>query len=306
MITFQFVNNPHSIDRSYKFIYRQLDIKFHRYLYHEGDKIEFLSGEIPETGERMDNITKVDDEWIQMTEFMSKPVYDDKMHALYNYHDYMRHDRKNAGLEIKSNVKSIANPNHGIDKVEIDNNITFHIDVEFFKNRDGWEVLNTISDKVTSQEELSDDEAIDLLVLPDMDIDVPIKELMTTIINLVAEANIPDEAFKNDINCCLVYVLERFFSGDEWSEMVRMLETATQDPKVAYLTEKFGAGFGQIYLDGKEDGEANGFKNGVKKGFQDANLANAKKLLAKGVDLEIISECTSISITKLKSFKREL
>ena len=36
------VNNPHSVDRAYKFIYRLLGIIFHWYLYMEGEEIEFI------------------------------------------------------------------------------------------------------------------------------------------------------------------------------------------------------------------------------------------------------------------------
>lgn len=36
------VNNPHSVDRAYKFIYKILGIIFHLYLYDEGENIEFV------------------------------------------------------------------------------------------------------------------------------------------------------------------------------------------------------------------------------------------------------------------------
>lgn len=35
-------NNPQSADRSYKFNYKLLEIKFHRYLYNYGEEIEFI------------------------------------------------------------------------------------------------------------------------------------------------------------------------------------------------------------------------------------------------------------------------
>ena len=49
-------NNPQSADRSYKFNYKILGIRFHRYLYHEGDSIEFVETEIAGTGQRKNQL----------------------------------------------------------------------------------------------------------------------------------------------------------------------------------------------------------------------------------------------------------
>ena len=69
-------------------------------------------------------------------------------------------------------------PKLGKRKISIKHNITFEPDMFFTQERNGWEVLSTLIYKVFNQEELSDEEAIDLLILPDMDIDMPIETLM--------------------------------------------------------------------------------------------------------------------------------
>ena len=71
-----------------------------------------------------------------------------------------------------------ANPNHGKRQIIMDDNIIFKPEIIFTKNKDGWEVLNTSIYKVITQEEFSDDEAIDLVMLPDMSIKLPKKVLM--------------------------------------------------------------------------------------------------------------------------------
>lgn len=76
------VNNPQSADRSYKFMYKLLELRFHRYIYHEGDSIEFIETEIPDTGQRKDIVVKVDGKFIQITEFMARALNDDKLHDL--------------------------------------------------------------------------------------------------------------------------------------------------------------------------------------------------------------------------------
>ena len=292
------VNNPQSADRSYKFIYKMLDIRFHRYLYHEGDFIEFIETEIADIGQRKDIVVKVDDDTIQLTEFMTKGVYDEKLHSLCDYHQYTRYDPQYKGHEVKSAVVSIANPNHGKDEIKIDENITFGIESIFISKKDGRKILNNLVNKIITNEELYDSEAIDMLMLPDMDIDIPIRPLMKFICFLIAHANIPDNDFKNKIILCEIKVLARFFKNKELKEMVEMLKTLTKNPEVERIIEKYGQGFDSIYFDGKADG--------FHEGCNDTKIEVGRNFLTKGVNVELISECTGLSIDKIKNLKREL
>ena len=86
-------------------------------------------------------------------------------------------------------------------------------------------------------EELTDFEAICLLVLPDMNIDIPIKQLLNTICFIYRNANIPDIGFKIKIYSCLIMLFKRFYKDDELQEMIDMLRTANQDPKIAEIVE---------------------------------------------------------------------
>lgn len=197
---FMAANSPQSADRSYKFNYKMLGIKFHRYLYRNGESIEFIETEIADTGQRKDMVVKVDNSIIQITEFMSTALYDEKLRDIFDYHESVRNDSQYDNFEVQTGVISIANPHHGKNKVEIDKNITFHVDTIFIKQKDGMKVLNTLVYKTIMQEELSDREEIDLLLLPDMDIDLPIKSLMKMICYLIGNANIPDVDFKRKNN----------------------------------------------------------------------------------------------------------
>ena len=296
------VNNPQSADRSYKFNYKMLGIKFHQYLYGEGETIEFIETEIPDTGQRKDMVVKVDGKIIQITEFMSKALYDDKLQDIFNYHLSVFTDDEYENHDVQTGVISIANPHHGKNKVEIDKNITFHVDTIFTKNKDGWKVLNTIVYKTITQEELSDMEAIDLLILPDMNIDIPIKSLMSMICYLIGNANIPDADFKKKIILCEIRVLARFFKDDELSGMIEMLKTQTRNPEVQRIIEKYGEGFDTIYFDGKTDGKT----EGKAEGKAEAKLDVVKKGLSDGIDEGIISRLTGFSIDQIKDIKRKL
>ena len=70
------------------------------------------------------------------------------------------------------------------------------------KQKDGWKVLNSLFYKIIIDEKLSDIDAIDLLLLPDMDIDLPIKSLMSLICFLIGNSNILDIDFKKKICLC--------------------------------------------------------------------------------------------------------
>ena len=133
-------------------------------------------------------------------------------------------------------------------------------------------------------------EAIDLLILPDMDIDIPIKSVMAMICYLIGNANIPDADFKKKIILCEIRVLARFFKDDELSEMIEMLKTQTRNSEVQRIIEKYGEGFDTIYFDGKADGK----------------LDVVKKGLTDGIDEEIISRLTGFSINQIKDIKRKL
>ncbi len=155
-------------------------------------------------------------------------------------------------------------------------------------------VLNTLVHKTIMQEELSDREAIDLLLLPDMDIDLPIKSLMKMICYLIGNANIPDVDFKRKLIFCEIKVLARFFKEDELSEMIEMLQTQTKNSEVERIIQKYGEGFDSIYFDGKADG------------IIDTKLDVARNLLKDGFDEEVISRNTGLSIDQIKDLKRKL
>ena len=283
-------NNPHSVDRSYKFIYKTLGIKFHRYLFDEGEYIEFIKTEIPGTGLRKDIVVKVDRNLIRIIEFMSKALYDTKLIVIFDYFVDTYRNPLYEDYTVKTTIVSTANPNHGKNRVTINDILDFYPEIIFIKKKDGQKVLSTLTHKVLNNEELSDDDAIDLLLLPDMDIDLPIKTLMKRICYLIGHANIPDVDFKRDIIVCETYVLARFFRDDELLELIELLKTGTINPKYEHLIQEFGAGFEVIYTDARLD----------------TLYEVAENLLKNGFDEEVVSLNTGLSLVEIKNIKRRL
>jgi hypothetical protein len=295
-------NNPQSVDRAYKFMYKLLGILFHQYFYHEGENIEFVETEIAKTGQRKDMAAKIDEKVIQITEFMSKALNDDKLRDLYDYHISTSIDPQYSDFSIQTDVISIANPNHGKNQVKIDKNITFSVEPIFTKNRNGWKVLSNVFDKIIKQEELSVEEAIDLLILPDMNIKMHIKSLMSIICVFIRFAKLPSKDFKRKIILCEIQILYRFFQDDELSEMIEMLRLEKDNPEIQRVIEKYGPGFDVIYFDGKADGITEGLDEGMNKG----KLFVARNLLINGADEEYVSKNTGLPIKDIKELKKKI
>ncbi len=274
-------------------MYNVLGIDFHRYIYHEGDTIQFMDTEIPQTGQRRDVIVKVDGKTVRITEFMATPMKKGKMKIISDYHYLTRLDPSNKGFDVKTEVFSIAKVGSGVNIVKIDDSLIFQVKTHYTKSKNAWKVLNTIIHKTMMHEELTIEESIDLLVLSDMemgkDFKMPIKQLMIKIIELIGRSNIPDD-LKSKIALCEIKVLERFFIGDELSEMIGMLKTEVKNPKILHILDEWGPGFDEIYLDGVTDGK----------------IETARNLLADGFDEEFVSHYIGLSIDQIREIKREL
>lgn len=164
--------------------------------------------------------------------------------------------------------------------------------VFYTKNIDGAKVLSRLKDKVKKQDELTDDNQVELLFLPDSNIDMPIKSLMQETAFIIHRSKIPHEDYK-DLVACFIQTFKRFFEGDELSEMISPLEKETHDEKIANIIETYGWGFDEVY------------KDGIYKGRIEGKIEIASALLNRGMDVETVSEIVGISITEIKKFKKK-
>ena len=160
-------NNHQPTDKSYKFMFKRLGIRLHRYFFEYGDELDFMDTEIPESGKRRDITYKIDGKSIHNVEFQSTPMYDKKLFDMYIYHHSLDCDKNNENCLIKTDVIYTGNPNQGKDRVHIKYNINFQPNIISTKEKDGKKVLSTLIYRLITQEVLSEKEAIDLLILPD-------------------------------------------------------------------------------------------------------------------------------------------
>lgn len=289
--------NVHSKqDLTYKFIIKILNIRFHRYLGYEGEKLTFNNSElIPLASDNkyMDISYSVDDEINVNIEHQSSPVYESKMNDIYKYHIYLETESKKP---VISCIVSTYNPNWGCKECNIDYNIVIQPDFFFIKNKNAKEILNNIKSKVKNNIPLTDDEAIDLILVPDMNHDLNINELFETTTGLLKKVIISDYQFYSDLIDCHKKMLKRFFNNDEYKEFEKMLNIKAED----YGFEPNVTGFEEAvelsYIDGKEEG----MEKGRKEGRKENNYEIACKLLEMGLDEDLIFKVTGLTIDKIK------
>ena len=76
--------------------------------------------------------------------------------------------------------------------------------------------------------------------------------------------------------------------------MIEMLQTQTKNSEVERIIKKYGQGFDTIYFDGKADG------------IIETKIDVVKNSLVNGIDEEIISKLTGLSLDQIKNIKRKL
>ena len=86
--------------------------------------------------------------------------------------------------------------------MELDGDVTFHPDFFYTKKFNSREIIKGIRDKIINNIPLTDDEAIDILLIPDMNHNHDMMELLQITSELLCNATIPDKEFHLDLITC--------------------------------------------------------------------------------------------------------
>ncbi len=161
--------------------------------------------------------------------------------------------------------------------------------MQFYKVKASSETLNVVRNKNENNIPLTDNEAIDLLIVPDMTHNLDIRELLEMTSKLLRDAKIPDREFHCDLIDCQKKVMQRFLKKDERKEMENMLNLKAIDYGLEPNVTGFEEAVNLSYLDGKREGISEGIedtaKNLIELGSSDEFIAKATKL-----DLKIIQQ----------------
>ena len=283
-----------SEDETYKYFLKKLKVRFHRRTCGDGEYIELLNVEqIPASNEHkyMDGHYSVDGKYRQNMEFQSTPVYAQKMIAIFMY---MVFALAELFTEFHTCIVATYPPTQGITELKI-GDVLFSPKFYFTKKQKASEIIKTVSDKNNSKTPLTDNEAIDLLIAPDMTHNYDIKELLQTTTTLLLEAVIPDKEFHRDLLECQRKVLKRFLKSDDRKEIENMmnLKSITKELGIEPNVTGFEESMNLAYLDGKRDGEEKGI------------IQTAKNLIKRGFDDEIILEVTELDSKTLQKLKKD-
>ena len=281
-------------DETYKYIIKTLNVRFFQRLGYDADEIVFLNVEqIPIGPDQkfMDICAMINGEYKGNIELQSTPVYDPKMLDFYKYRIYSQAEEF---MSFKTTVFATYPPTQGIVQQEMDDNLNFHPKFFYTKNLKATEIINTVKCKNYNKEELTDDEAIDLILTPDTDYNCDIKELMITTSNLLVNAVIPDEEFHRDLIKCQLKMLQRFFKKDKRKEMEKMINFKAEkygiEPNVTGIEEEINL----AYLDGEREG------------FDEGKIDTAKNLIDSGCDDDFIVKITGLDFEDIRKLKEEL
>ena len=318
-------------DETYKYIFKKLHVRFHRRLGYDGNEIVFINIELipPHMAHKyMDIGYVVDGKQKYNIEFQSTAVYNPKMEDMYKYRVYSQADEFQP---FKTCVFATYPPTQGIENKDFDGDVDFHPDFFYTKNLKASEIINVVANK--NNIPLSDDEAIDLLIAPDMAHNYEIKELLKTTSELLLNAKIPDKELHCDLIDCQRKVMQRFLKKDERKEMEKMLNLKAKDYGFEPNVTGFEEAVNLSYLDGKREGYDNGKKegydngkkegydngkkegydngkkegydNGIKDGYDNAKLETAERLIELGIDDDIIIKVTELDLKTIQHLKNE-
>jgi predicted transposase/invertase (TIGR01784 family) len=173
--------------------------------------------------------------------------------------------------------------------------------VQFYKVKASSETLNVVRNKNENNIPLTDNEAIDLLIVPDMTHDYNIRELLEMTSELIRNAKILDREFHCDLIDCQKKVMQRFIKKEERKEMENMLNLKAEDYGLEPNVTGFEEAVNLSYLDGKREGISEGKKDGKKEGIEDT----AKNLIELGFEDEIISKATKLDLKTIKKLRNE-
>lgn len=210
------------------------------------------------------------------------------MRDMYKYRIYSESEDEKP---FKTCIFATYNPKHGIKDIEMDGNVNFHPDFYYLKNQSVREVLNVIKPKVINNVPLCDDEAIDLILIPDMVHNCDINQLLCCTSELLVNAIIEDEQFHFDLIDCQKKMLQRFLKVAERKEVEKMLNLKAEDFGLEPNVTGFEESINLAYLDGKREG------------LDEAKLDDARNLIELGVDEDIVSKATGLDLETVRNLK---
>ena len=111
-------------------------------------------------------------------------------------------------------------------------------------------------------------------------------------------------AFKNEKNLEKKSILEYIIDKKSTSEFTTKLDTLVEQTKLNEIFKGDYMAWGLAEFDaeqrGKKEGYSAGVSDGIQKGAYEKAIETAKNMFSKNISIEIIAECTGLSIEEIK------
>lgn len=231
------------------------------------------------------------DDIILIMEFQSSIVdINDKNRflAYYSVVNFKKKTKKAVKLIVISTVEKRKKIFHKINET-----INFKFDLYSMMDEDGDTIINNIETKIKNEQEISDEELIDLSLVPVMGSSNIQEQQIEKSVSLILSINLEKNKVKNIVKS-IAYLLADKFLEDE--------------KKKTIICDALGGKMNAVYDYGqrqKEEGIKEGIKEGKKEGIKESFKKMAAYMIKKGENNEEIQKETGLTLKEIEKIRNE-
>ena len=215
---------------------------------------------------------------------------------LLRFNEYQKY----ASIKHRKSVNTIilytGNPNHGKYELWISETNLLKPKFVIFKEMDGTVKFNNLKYKVNNNIALNDIEAQDMVLIPLMELDENVENIVEELCHLLMKDRSIDENFKFKLRKLEVFIINMFVKKEKRRELFEVIK---MNIRLDNLEEDLNNWESEVLNRGKLEGMKEGKKEGLKEGKKEGITEIARKLKDK-LSIEEISQVTGLDEKTIK------
>ena len=235
------------------------------------------------------------DDMILIIEFQSTNVDTNDKNRFLAYFSVVNFKKKTK-KEVKLLVISTAERSKRVTHI-IDDIISFKFDIFSMMDMNGDAIINNIENKMKKKEKITNEELIDLSLVPVMGSENTQVEQIEKSVNLILSINLEDYKVKNLVKSIAYLLADKFLEDGEHKTI---------------LCDALGGKMNAVYDYGerrKQEGIIEGMKEGKKEGMKEGRKEGSEKMalymIKKGESDEEIQKETELSLDEIKALRKK-
>jgi len=227
------------------------------------------------------------DDMILIIEFQSTPVdFKDKNRflAYFSMVNFKKKTKKRVKLIVISTAENTKKISHVINET-----IKFNFDIYSLIEEDGDIIINNIETKIKNEEYITDEELIDLALVPVMSSVKTQEQQIEKSANLILSIDLEKNKVKNLVKSIAYLLADKFLEDG--------------DKKTA-ICDALGGKMSAIYDYGQRQKDE-GIKEGIKEGKEETFKKMAKYMIKKGESNKEIQKETQLSIEEIEKLREK-